>query len=181
MRDIPVLVCMMVVLTSTTVGAWGPPLPSNPPDDPDGDQLTNKREFLAGTNQFVPDTDGGGCWDGWEVRYGLDPTDPRDDLFDTDNDGWSNFKEFLVGTDPLDPNTDGDRYPLDSADPYPLIPNTGDETPPDGIIEAESQGDHGDCSSVEPPGPPHASGHRWYILQSREDPVIGMQFKHYRI
>ena len=174
------LVGLMVVLTSTTVGAWGDPFPSNP-DDPDGDRLTNKWEFLAGTDPLVPDSDGGGCWDGWEVRHGLDPTDPRDDLFDTDNDGWSNFKEFLVGTDPLDPNTDNDRYPLDSTDPYPLIPNNGDETPPDGIFEGKRQGDHGGCSAVEPPGPPHASGYREHLLQSREGPVIWMQFKHYRI
>ena len=174
------LVGLMVVFTSTTVWAWGTGFPSNP-DDPDGDHLTNKREFLAGTDHLDPDSDGGGCWDGWEVRYGLDPTNPKDDLFDTDNDGWSNFREFLVGTDPLDPNTDNDRYPLDSLDPYPLTPNVGDETPPDGIIEGESQDDHGECSAVEPPGLPQASGYRWHLLQSREGPVIGMQFKQYRI
>ena len=171
---------MMVILTSTTVGAWGNGFPSNP-DDPDGDHLTNKGEFLAGSDPLAPDTDGGGCWDGWEVHYGLDPTDPKDDLFDTDNDGWSNFREFLEGTNPLDPNTDGDRYPLDSTDPYPLTPNKGDETPPDGIIEGESQGDHGECSAIEPPGHPHAGGYRWYLLQSREGPVIGMPLKYSRI
>ena len=173
------LVCMMVVLASTTVWAWGPPEQSDP-DDPDGDHLTNNEEFKAGSDPLDPDTDGGGCWDGWEVRYGLNATNPKDDLFDTDNDGWSNKREFLEGTNPLSPNTDGDRYPLDSADPYPLIPNNQDETPPDGIIEDESQGDHGERSAVGPQSHRHASDHRWHPLQSREDPAIWMPLKHSR-
>lgn len=173
------LVCVMVVLTSTTVWAWAVDHPQGSAD-PDGDLLTNKEEFKAGTNPIDADTDGGGCWDGWEVFYGLNATDPEDDLFDTDDNGWSNEREFLEGTNPLDPNTDGDRYPLDSADPNPLMPNSEDDTPPDGNSEGVSQVDHGERSAGGPPGHRHASDHRWYPFQGREGPAIGMPLKHSR-
>jgi hypothetical protein len=119
------------------------------------------------------DTDGGGCWDGWEVFYGLDPTNHKDDLLDNDDDGWSNYREFFEGTNPLNPNTDRDKYPLDSADPYPLIPNNEDDTPPDGVIESETQGDHGEFSPVGPSGHRHVSDCK-HSLQNREGPIVWM-------
>jgi hypothetical protein len=88
LRGIPTLVCIILVIMCTTVGAWGPGFQPDP-DDPDGDHLTNKEEFKAGTDPLDMDTDGGGCWDGWEVFYGLDPTNHKDDLLDNDDDGWS--------------------------------------------------------------------------------------------
>jgi hypothetical protein len=117
-----VLVILIIATLSSQTLAWGPNDPSDANADPDGDKLGNLDESRAGSNPLNPDTDLGGCWDGWEVLYGLDPTDPLDDLADTDGDGWSNYREFLEGTSPLDPNTDGDDYPLDSTDPFPLIP-----------------------------------------------------------
>ncbi len=113
----------MIVTSAGAALAWGPNDPTDKKADPDGDKLGNLDEFKAGTNPLNPDTDNGGCWDGWEVLYGLDPTNGADDLFDTDNDGWSNYREYLEGTNPRNPNTDGDRFPLDSTDPHPLIPD----------------------------------------------------------
>ena len=110
--------------------------------DPDGDKLTNIEEFRLGTNPLNPDTDNGGCWDGWEVFFGFDPTDWSDDVRDQDLDGWSNAREFLEGTDPRDPNTDGDAYPLDSLDPHPLLP--------DGAPSTKVLGGIGPCPIPEP-------------------------------
>jgi hypothetical protein len=126
-----VVAMLLFACLSVHTLAWGPNDPGDASADPDGDRLDNLDEFRAGSDPLKPDTDMGGCWDGWEVLYGLDPTDPRDDLFDPDGDGWHNFREFLEGTNPLNPNTDGDNYPLDSTDPHPLIPdNKGECGPP---------------------------------------------------
>ncbi len=75
------------------------------------------------------DSDADGMLDGWEVRYGLDPTDPWDALLDADNDGvnldsdplnerlWRNLDEFRYtattpggynATDPRNVDTDND-------------------------------------------------------------------------
>lgn len=124
MRRLWTVVCACLLLaTATCVLAGGPNDPTDATDDPDGDKLVNIDEFRAGTNPLLPDTDFGGCWDGWEVIYGLDPTNPLDDAFDSDNDGWTNLREFLEGTNPRNPNTDTDCYPLDSTDPRPLVPD----------------------------------------------------------
>ncbi len=127
MRRWALLVSLLMIVSATTASAWGPMDPSDRKADPDGDGLGNLNEFKAGTNPLNPDTDGGGCYDGWEVVYGLDPTNPDDDAFDTDNDGWDNLREFQEGTNPLNANTDGDKYPIDSTDPRPLIPDGYDD------------------------------------------------------
>jgi hypothetical protein len=112
-----------MILSAASVAAWGPVDSTDQKADPDEDGLGNLDEFRAGSNPLNPDTDGGGIPDGWEVKYGLDPTNPDDDTFDHDNDGWHNYREFLEGTNPLKANTDNDRYPLDSTDPNPLVPD----------------------------------------------------------
>lgn len=122
MRRWALLVSLLMIVSATTAAAWGPNDPGDKMADPDGDNLGNLEEFLAGSNPLNPDTDGGGVPDGWEVKYGLDPTNPDDDTYDMDNDGWSNLKEWEVGTNPLRANTDDDVYPIDSTDPDPLIP-----------------------------------------------------------
>ncbi len=80
------------------------------------------------------DSDADGLPDGWEVAYGLDPTDPWDAQLDPDGDGldldplldgfldraWRNIDEYrytpigsagLSSTDPRDPDTDDDGLP----------------------------------------------------------------------
>ncbi len=54
------------------------------------------------------DGDGGGIPDKDELRYGLNPSDPADDIIDSDGDGFSNLDEHLAGTDPKDPKSHPD-------------------------------------------------------------------------
>jgi hypothetical protein len=51
------------------------------------------------------DGDGGGIPDEDEIRYGLDPQNPADDIADSDGDGFTNLEEHLAGTDPKDPRS----------------------------------------------------------------------------
>jgi hypothetical protein len=62
-----------------------------------------------GANPLNNDSDNGGCWDGWEVYYTFDPTNPEDDVLDPDFDEVNNYAEFVLGTNPNDPDTDSDR------------------------------------------------------------------------
>lgn len=68
-------------------------------EDIDGDGLTLLQEGRAGTNPFVPDTDGDGLNDGVEVSASFNPLnyDP-----DADGDGLSNADEIANGTNPVD-------------------------------------------------------------------------------
>jgi hypothetical protein len=142
-----IVVCMLVATALPTV-AWGPNDPTDRLADPDGDRLGNLDEFRAGTNPLNPDTDMGGCWDGWEAFYGLDPTNGADDLYDSDNDGWTNLREFREGTNPINKNTDGDNYPLDSTDPHPLIPDGVGPREGPGVGPGPAPG-----PNPQPPGP----------------------------
>lgn len=91
-------------------------------DNPDGDELNNLEEYLAGRipildDQFgegfnasgdfstdtiglAPDTDGDLMPDDWESFYGLNPLvfSANDD---PDNDGWTNLEEYNAGTNPI--------------------------------------------------------------------------------
>lgn len=67
------------------------------------------------------DSDGDGCTDDEEEKYGTDPHD-----VDTDDDGISDCDEIDNGTDPLDPNDPGDDD--DDDDGSPTLPNTGTGT-----------------------------------------------------
>lgn len=51
---------------------------------------------------FVPDTDGDGMPDWWELGNGLDPADPHDGAADADGDRVSNLAEYDSGTLALD-------------------------------------------------------------------------------
>ena len=69
-------------------------------NDSDYDGLTNLEEFENGSDPHDTDTDDDGIPDGWEVQYGLDPTDPSDAELDGDGDGLTNLDEYLLGNPP---------------------------------------------------------------------------------
>jgi pectate lyase len=48
----------------------------------------------------LPDSDGDGMPDEWELAHGFDPHSPRDGAWDADGDGYTNLEEYLYGTDP---------------------------------------------------------------------------------
>ncbi len=71
-------------------------------NDTDGDGLTDAQELALGTNPRLADTDADGMPDGWEHQQGLDPLADGDAGLDGDGDGRTNLDEFLAGTDPGD-------------------------------------------------------------------------------
>lgn len=86
--------------------------PRSADGDVDGDGLGDLEEInTSHTNPGRIDTDGDGMPDGWEVRFGLAPTNPADALLDADHDGLSNLLEFQLGTCPTNTDTDGDSIP----------------------------------------------------------------------
>jgi len=79
--------------------------------DPDSDELSNLDEYLSGTDPKNPDSDFDSMFDGWEVRYGLDPLNANDAELDLDSDSLTNLQEFELGTDPTSPDSDMDNFP----------------------------------------------------------------------
>ncbi len=76
------------------------------PSNPDGGPA---QRYGAGSFAFLlPDSDGDGLPDAYELAHGLDPEDPDDAVADLDSDGANNLREFLDGSDPEEPDTDGD-------------------------------------------------------------------------
>jgi Chitobiase/beta-hexosaminidase C-terminal domain/Lamin Tail Domain/CotH kinase protein/Bacterial TSP3 repeat len=58
--------------------------------------------FSPGTFSLIilPDTDGDGIPDQWEIANGFSPTNAGDSLLDTDGDGMNNRDEYIAGTNP---------------------------------------------------------------------------------
>jgi hypothetical protein len=52
---------------------------------------------------ILPDSDGDGIPDAWEIQYGFNPTNSMDGTNDFDGDGMSNRAEYIAGTDPTNP------------------------------------------------------------------------------
>lgn len=78
-------------------------------NDTDHDFLNDYAEvFVYNTSPIDPDTDNDGIFDGWEVKYGLDPLNSSDGHIDIDGDGLNNIDEFKYKTDPNNVDTDGD-------------------------------------------------------------------------
>jgi len=77
--------------------------------DQDDDGVPSWDEVLDhGTDPDVPDTDGDGLDDGWELNHTLNPLDPADAAYDPDDDGLNNLQEFENGTDMAYGDTDKD-------------------------------------------------------------------------
>lgn len=77
-------------------------LPLDPADsvDTDGDGTGDNSDAFPDNPLYTMDSDSDGMPDSWEVKYGLDPTDPSDADSDRDNDGVGALDEFLAGTTP---------------------------------------------------------------------------------
>jgi hypothetical protein len=124
--------------------------------DPDNDGLTNIEEQLNLTNPTSDDTDGDSLLDGYEVSFGLDPTDDgsidfnQGALGDVDDDGLNNLDEYSAGTNPARGDTDNDllsdlfevSYGLDPLDDGSVDFNQGpggdpDNDSHDNLLEAQ--------------------------------------------
>ena len=140
-----------------------------PPDDTDGDGLTDDQEVRLGLDPLDADTDDDGVPDGAETSPGEDAdgdglanaNDP-----DSDNDGILDGTELGVtlpgpGTDPAAGDFIPDADPTTTTDP--LDPDTDDGSVPDGEEDANHNGrvDAGERDPnvaaddvAEPPPPP---------------------------
>jgi hypothetical protein len=77
--------------------------------DSDDDGLSDSLERLTHeTDPLLADSDADGLFDGFEVRGGLDPLVPGEQLLDSDGDGLTNLQEQAAGSDPQLADSDGD-------------------------------------------------------------------------
>ncbi|MCG7533843.1 M4 family metallopeptidase [Pseudoalteromonas sp. OOF1S-7] len=70
--------------------------------DLDGDGLTGREEFDAGTDTWNADSDGDGVQDGAELALGWDPMHTLERYRDSDGDGYTDADEVQHGADPND-------------------------------------------------------------------------------
>lgn len=122
----------------------------------DADMLTNRQEFMAGTDPMKNDTDHDGInddtdkWptnsaygldtdndglpDQWEVQYSLCPSCPGDasNPWFGDNDQLTPLQEFALGTNPLDQDTDNDSL-NDNIDKWPTSASYNFDDDNDGL------------------------------------------------
>ncbi|HEX4954150.1 MAG TPA: carboxypeptidase regulatory-like domain-containing protein [Thermoanaerobaculia bacterium] len=104
--------------------------------DADFDRLSDADEAARGTDPNLPDTDGDGLLDGFEVTWGFDPLAGGDGVGDPDADGLNNLGEQTARTLPTVADTDGDGA-LDGqevgAGSNPLVQDTDG----DGLTDGE--------------------------------------------
>jgi len=75
-----------------------------PDGDADGDGLTNVVEVAIGTLPLNAYTSGDGLPDGWQVFYGLNPSDKTVAGKDLDASGLTVLQDFQMGLSPANPN-----------------------------------------------------------------------------
>jgi hypothetical protein len=63
---------------------------------------------------FLPDSDGDGLPDEWEISYRLNPN-TADAAADSDGDGMTSLAEYIAGTDPSDPSSYLKLKPIEGA------------------------------------------------------------------
>jgi len=68
-------------------------------------------DYYPISRKSMPDSDGDGMIDGWEMPYLLNYLNPNDKLSDADMDGLSNFAEYNNLTNPRVADTDSDEMP----------------------------------------------------------------------
>ena len=79
--------------------------------DYDSDGLSDRLEYVHGTDPFNPDSDGDGLSDGYEVVNNLDPLDDgttnpdNGPSGDPDHDGYTNQDEYLAGSGAFNGNS----------------------------------------------------------------------------
>ena len=78
----------------------------------DNDGLSNIVEFQNSTDPTKKDTDSDGIFDGWEIKYGLDPL-VANGYNDNDNDSLTNIEEFETGSDPTKDDLELFNIPLE--------------------------------------------------------------------
>tara|TARA_Y100000589_G_scaffold84966_2_gene78950 strand:- start:75352 stop:92235 length:16884 start_codon:yes stop_codon:yes gene_type:complete len=117
--------------------------------DQDEDGLPDIQEYSNGTDPYSNDKDGDGLLDGFEVRFGYDPTvDEGVANLDDDNDGLTTLEEQAIGTHPKRWDTDGDGlYDGEEVNPsgaYPASSPLSEDTDFDGIWDDDERTFGGD-------------------------------------
>ncbi len=102
-------------------------------DDFDGDDFTNIKEYMYGTNPRHHDTDFDGLPDAWEFEFGISPLDNGTDLHRRDHDKltntWSYTELSGQGQSENGPSADIDEDGLSSIAEYSYMkPSDWDET-----------------------------------------------------
>lgn len=130
--------------------------PWNP--DTDGDGLTDWKEPNdTKTNPLSPDTDGDTLPDGWEVGYGLSPTNTATTngaTGDIEPDDLNNAQEYAAGTNPKVADTDGDGLSDGTevliAHTDPLVPDTDHDGYLDGVEYTKSASGYDPLDPTKP-------------------------------
>ena len=89
--------------------------------------------FYSHTDPTDRDTDSDTMWDGWEIQYGLNATNPNDRFEDPDNDLLQNYQEFRSRTNPRRWDTDDEGLPR--KNPAALFDDKNDPNCFDGMSD----------------------------------------------